>query len=144
MVNRKAMSPFEKTMVNKCHAKRDTKTCSITYHSSLPGPYYYYWPGNPVIKPFGVAELLIIAASPRLDSRLPARMTAGRMRSQTFYSRLLLASQLAFVLSIHHCLSFVIARPILLLAGQSRAAKPSVCVWQSRMLKRVTLRVTDI
>ncbi|WP_424947143.1 hypothetical protein [Candidatus Spongiihabitans sp.] len=34
-------------MVNKCHAKRDTKTCSITYHSSLPGPYYY-WPGNPV------------------------------------------------------------------------------------------------
>ncbi|WP_424947395.1 hypothetical protein [Candidatus Spongiihabitans sp.] len=39
-------------------------------NSSLPGPYYYYWPGNPVIKPFGVAELLIIAASPRLDSRL--------------------------------------------------------------------------
>ncbi|WP_424947406.1 hypothetical protein [Candidatus Spongiihabitans sp.] len=30
-----------------------------------------------------------------------------------------LASQLAFVLSIHHYLSFVIARPILLLAGQS-------------------------
>ncbi|WP_424946333.1 hypothetical protein [Candidatus Spongiihabitans sp.] len=51
----------------------------------MPGPYYYYWPGNPVIKPFGVAELLIIAASPRLDSRLPARMTAGRMRSQTFF-----------------------------------------------------------
>ena len=25
MVNRKVMSPFEKTMVNKCHAKRDTK-----------------------------------------------------------------------------------------------------------------------
>ncbi|WP_424946137.1 hypothetical protein [Candidatus Spongiihabitans sp.] len=45
-------------MVNKCHAKRDTKTCSITYNPSLPGPYYYYWPGNPVIKPFGVAELL--------------------------------------------------------------------------------------
>ncbi|WP_424945618.1 hypothetical protein [Candidatus Spongiihabitans sp.] len=45
-------------MVNKCHAKRDTKTCSITYNPSLPGPYYYYWPGNPVIKPFGAAELL--------------------------------------------------------------------------------------
>ena len=28
IVNRKAMSLFEKTMVNKCHAKRDTKTCS--------------------------------------------------------------------------------------------------------------------
>ena len=51
-------------MVNNCHAKPDTKTCSITYNPSLPGPYYYYWPGNPVIKPFGVAELLIIAASP--------------------------------------------------------------------------------
>ncbi|WP_424948258.1 hypothetical protein [Candidatus Spongiihabitans sp.] len=25
----------------------------------MPGPYYYYWPGNPVIKPFGVAELLL-------------------------------------------------------------------------------------
>ncbi|WP_424948261.1 hypothetical protein [Candidatus Spongiihabitans sp.] len=24
----------------------------------MPGPYYY-WPGNPVIKPFGVAELLL-------------------------------------------------------------------------------------
>ncbi|WP_424946063.1 hypothetical protein [Candidatus Spongiihabitans sp.] len=56
-------------MVNKCHAKRDTKTCS------------------------SVAGLLIL--------NVP------------------LASQLAFVLSIHHCLSFVIARPILLLAGQS-------------------------
>ncbi|WP_424948006.1 hypothetical protein [Candidatus Spongiihabitans sp.] len=78
-------------MVNNCHAKRDTKTCSITYHSSLPGPYYYYWPGNPVVKPFGVAELLIIAASPLWIpaygendgkeggfSRLPARMTAER------------------------------------------------------------------
>ncbi|WP_424946290.1 hypothetical protein [Candidatus Spongiihabitans sp.] len=32
----------------------------------MPGPYYY-WPGNPVIKPFGVAELLISAAkSPTL------------------------------------------------------------------------------
>ncbi|WP_424947494.1 hypothetical protein [Candidatus Spongiihabitans sp.] len=24
----------------------------------MPGPYYYYWPGNPVIKPSGVAGLL--------------------------------------------------------------------------------------
>ncbi|WP_424947312.1 hypothetical protein [Candidatus Spongiihabitans sp.] len=32
----------------------------------MPGPYYY-WPGNLVIKPFGVAELLISAAkSPTL------------------------------------------------------------------------------
>ncbi|WP_424948154.1 hypothetical protein [Candidatus Spongiihabitans sp.] len=63
-------------MVNNCLAKRDTKTCSITYNPSLPGPYYYYWPGNPVIKPFGVAELLIIAAcAATLGPRLPARMT---------------------------------------------------------------------
>ena len=60
-------------MVNKCHAKRDIKTCSITYNPSLPGPYYYYWPGNPVIKPFGVAELLCFDAAP-----FDARMTAGR------------------------------------------------------------------
>ncbi|WP_424946102.1 hypothetical protein [Candidatus Spongiihabitans sp.] len=55
-------------MVNKCHAKRDTKTRS------------------------GVAGHFLSCA---------------------------LASQLAFALSIHHYLSFVIARPILLLAGQS-------------------------
>ncbi len=53
MVSRKAMSPFERTMVNNCHAKRDTKTCS------------------------GVARLFLSCA---------------------------LASQLAFVLSIHHYL----------------------------------------
>ncbi|WP_424948347.1 hypothetical protein [Candidatus Spongiihabitans sp.] len=48
---------------------------------SLPGPYYY-WPGNPVIKPAALAAILnggeaatICAATPRLDSRLPARMT---------------------------------------------------------------------
>ncbi|WP_424947407.1 hypothetical protein [Candidatus Spongiihabitans sp.] len=41
----------------------------------MPGPYYY-WPGNPVIKLSGVSRYC--AATPRLDSRLPARMTAGR------------------------------------------------------------------
>ncbi|WP_424947451.1 hypothetical protein [Candidatus Spongiihabitans sp.] len=35
---------------------------------SLPGPYYY-WPGNPVIKPFGVAELLCFDAAP-FDARM--------------------------------------------------------------------------
>ncbi|WP_424948270.1 hypothetical protein [Candidatus Spongiihabitans sp.] len=55
-------------MVNSCHAKRDTKTCS------------------------GVARHSLSCA---------------------------LASQLVFALSIHYCLSFVIARPLLLLAGQS-------------------------
>ncbi|WP_424948325.1 hypothetical protein [Candidatus Spongiihabitans sp.] len=29
----------------------------------MPGPYYH-WPGNPVIKSFGVAELIISAAKP--------------------------------------------------------------------------------
>ncbi|WP_424946214.1 hypothetical protein [Candidatus Spongiihabitans sp.] len=84
-------------MVNKCHAKRDTKTCSgaagflildvplasqlafvLSIHHclpspSLPGPYYYYWPGNPVIKPFGVAELLCFDAAP-FDARMTARL----------------------------------------------------------------------
>ena len=68
MVNRAGMIFLRRLMVNKCHAKRDTKTCS------------------------GVAGHFLSCA---------------------------LASQLAFVLSIHHCLSFAIARPILLLAGQS-------------------------
>ncbi|WP_424947473.1 hypothetical protein [Candidatus Spongiihabitans sp.] len=37
----------------------------------MPGPYYY-WPGNPVIKPFGVAELLCFDAAP-FDARMTAR-----------------------------------------------------------------------
>ncbi|WP_424946790.1 hypothetical protein [Candidatus Spongiihabitans sp.] len=38
---------------------------------SLPGPYYY-WPGNPVIKPFGVAELICDEAA-SFDARMTAR-----------------------------------------------------------------------
>ncbi|WP_424946073.1 hypothetical protein [Candidatus Spongiihabitans sp.] len=62
----------------------------------MPGSYYYYWPGNPVIKPFGVAELIcgvaagLCLAKPdakrshatcdRYLTGFPpsARMTAGR------------------------------------------------------------------
>ncbi|WP_424947532.1 hypothetical protein [Candidatus Spongiihabitans sp.] len=39
----------------------------------MPGPYYYYWPGNPVIKPSGVAGLICGVAAP-----FNARMTARR------------------------------------------------------------------
>ncbi|WP_424947074.1 hypothetical protein [Candidatus Spongiihabitans sp.] len=83
----------------------------------MPGPYYYYWPGNPVIKPFGVAELLLsrlrrvwIPAYGENDGR--------RMRSRTF-------SLVCFGVSTRLCplgspLPIIChCRSILLLAGQS-------------------------